>query len=103
MVPLLAKNAVKIKSGFQNAAMTGNYECAYALGILNYNLGLEKITDYNTISDLKENVLKQAEHFETEDGKLRQMLKILREYEASDEIDDQMRELFDMGFDDKKL
>ena len=34
MVTLLAKNAVQIKCGFENAIMTGNYECAYALGVL---------------------------------------------------------------------
>lgn len=31
MVTLLAKNAVQIKCGFENAIMTGNYECAYVL------------------------------------------------------------------------
>ena len=83
--------------------MTGNYECAYALGILNYNLGIEKITDYKTIADLKEKLLQQAKEYQTADQQLHQMLQILREYEASDTIDDQMRELFNMGFNDKKL
>ncbi|MBO6141867.1 MAG: DUF3837 family protein, partial [Lachnospira sp.] len=45
MVPVLAKNAVRIKCNFQNAGMTGNYECAYALGILNAQLGLPEITE----------------------------------------------------------
>nr|MBP8836392.1 DUF3837 domain-containing protein [Lachnospira sp.] len=54
MVPVLAKNAVRIKCNFQNAGMTGNYECAYALGILNAQLGLPEITEYENIAALKE-------------------------------------------------
>lgn len=103
MVSLLAKNAVHIKCNFENACMTGNYECAYALGILNYNLGLEKITDYGNLVELKEKIIEAAKGYQTEDQKLLQMIHILKEYEASEEIDSQMRELFDMGFADKKL
>ena len=36
LVSELAKQAVNIKCGFENAKMTGNYECAYALGIVWY-------------------------------------------------------------------
>ena len=52
MVPVLAKNAVRIKCNFQNAGMTGNYECAYALGILNAQLGLPEITEYEDIAEM---------------------------------------------------
>lgn len=103
MVELLAKNAVRIKCGFENAGMTGNYECAYALGILNYQLGIQKITEYQTIAELKEKLLKEAQNYQTDEVLLKQMLNILREYEAADTADEQMRELFDMGFRDKNL
>lgn len=103
MVPILAKNAVKIKCNFPNAVMTGNYECAYALGILNAALGLEEVTDYKDIADLKEQILSYACEYQPEEENMRQMLHILKEYEASDEINDQMKELFDMGFADKKI
>ena len=85
MVPVLAKNAVRIKCNFQNAGMTGNYECAYALGILNAQLGLPEITEYEDIAALK------------------QMVHLLKEYEAAPVADEQMRELFTMGFHDKNL
>lgn len=103
MVSLLAKNAVQIKCNFENACMTGNYECAYALGILNYNLGLEKIADYENLVQLKEMILEAAEEYQPEEQKLLQMIHILKEYEPSEEMDNQMRALFDMGFTDKKL
>lgn len=34
MIPLLAKNAVSIKCKYNDAGLTGNYECAYSLGII---------------------------------------------------------------------
>ena len=60
MVPVLAKNAVRIKCNFQNAGMTGNYECAYALGILNAQLGLPEITEYEDIVDTVKAELKEC-------------------------------------------
>ena len=36
MVPILAKQALARKCEFSNARMTGNYECAYALGAVSY-------------------------------------------------------------------
>lgn len=103
MVPILAKNAVKIKCTFPNAVMTGNYECAYALGIINAALGLEQVTEYENIADLKEKILSHADSYQPEEENMRQLLHILKEYEAADEIDDQMKELFDMGYADKKV
>ena len=64
MVPVLAKNAVRIKCNFQNAGMTGNYECAYALGILNAQLGLPEITEYEDIAALKEQLLESSDKIE---------------------------------------
>ena len=93
MVPVLAKNAVRIKCNFQNAGMTGNYECAYALGILNAQLGLPEITEYEDIAALKEQLLEKAADYKTEDAGLKQMVHLLKEYEAAPVADEQMREL----------
>ena len=102
-IPVLAKNAVRIKCNFQNAGMTGNYECAYALGILNAQLGLPEITEYEDIAALKEQLLEKAADYKTEDAGLKQMVHLLKEYEAAPVADEQMRELFTMGFHDKNL
>mgnify|MGYP000840623426 CR=1 FL=1 len=42
MVPILAKQALARKCGFTNARMTGNYECAYALGVVSGALAIPK-------------------------------------------------------------
>jgi hypothetical protein len=103
MVLSLAVNALRIKCGFENACMTGNYECAYALGILSAQLGMEKPDKVENIKDLKEDVFIKAKDFTTDDKKLMQMVHILKEYEPSDIFDLQMQELYFMGYADKKL
>lgn len=103
MVPILAKQAIQIKCGFENARLTGNYELAYALGILSASAGIDKVEQYNSMSELKENVMKQTEGFSTENEHLKKLLELLMDYEPSEAFDDQMKELFDMGYADKNL
>ena len=59
MVTLLAKNAVQIKCGFENAIMTGNYECAYALGVLCAISGQQQYENYGNIIELKKKLKKK--------------------------------------------
>lgn len=103
MVPLLAKNAVQIKCKFSSAVMTGNYECAYALGILTAAAGLPEITAYESIAQLKEQVMSAVETFQPDEEALQRLIEMLKEYEPSDSLDEQMRELYIVGFADKKL
>lgn len=103
MIPLLAKNAVLIKVGFENAKMTGNYECAYALGVLSGAAGIPKEEDFQSIGQLKEKVFGQLNDYTTQDTKLNQMIKMLNEYEATEIFDNQMKELYNIGYIDKKL
>ena len=60
MVPVLAKNAVRIKCNFQNAGMTGNYECAYALGVLCAISGQQQYENYGNIIELKKNLTNKS-------------------------------------------
>lgn len=103
MVTLLAKNALRIKCGFSSACMTGNYECAYALGILTAAAGLEVFSGYESIRALKEKVMQAAGSFKTTDDSLQRMIEMLMEYEAAETFDAQMQELYADGYADKKL
>ncbi|MBQ4283473.1 MAG: DUF3837 domain-containing protein [Lachnospira sp.] len=103
MIPLLAKNAVKVKSGFTTACMTGNYECAYALGIVTAAAGLEKEQEITDIVQLHRMVLEKIVNYEPEGDNMVRLLEMLREYEPSEKCDEQMQELYYVGFDDKKL
>ena len=50
MVVSLVRTAIQTKCRYDNARMTGNYECAYALGILTSQEGVEP---EGTITELK--------------------------------------------------
>lgn len=103
MVPILAKNAVKSKCGFENAGMTGNYECAYALGILTAAAGNPQVIEYESIIELKTKVMSQLQSFVTEEQGLKRLMQMVSEYEPSSAIDGQMKELYSIGIADKRL
>ena len=53
MVPILAKQALARKCEFSNARMTGNYECAYALGVVSGALAIPKEENAANLVELK--------------------------------------------------
>ncbi len=103
MIPILAKNAVKIKCGFSNAIMTGNYECAYGLGIISALAGLKKEENIENIKELHSRVMEAVKNYEPESDEIKRLVAILREYEPSNLCDAQVKELYYMGFNDKKV
>ena len=103
MVEEIAKQAIRIKCGFDNAKLTGNYECAYALGILSGAAGIEKISEYDNLLDLSSKVHEKTKNFVTEDERLGKMITLLKDYEITDIFDEQMKDLYNMGYDDKKI
>lgn len=72
-------------------------------GYFKCQLGLPEITEYEDIAALKEQLLEKSADYKTEDAGLKQMVHLLKEYEAAPVADEQMRELFTMGFHDKNL
>lgn len=101
MIPILAKNAVKTKCGFSNAIMTGNYECAYGLGVISALAGLPKEENIENIKELYKRVMESVKNYEPESHDIKRLVAILQEYEPSDLCDSQVKELYCMGFNDK--
>ena len=56
MVPILAKQALARKCEFSNARMTGNYECAYALGVVSGALAIPKEENAANLVELKNKI-----------------------------------------------
>ena len=94
MVSELAKQAVNIKCGFENAKMTGNYECAYALGIISKAAGIEKNTLRRSVDD-------KLKWIEIQDDKIKKLIQMLSDYETTEVFDEQMRGLYKDGYDGK--
>ncbi len=103
MVTELARQAVCIKCRFENAKLTGNYECAYALGILSAQAGLPKKETMDNLSSLAEEVFAAWENKKTDDEKITKLCELTKDYEIHEDFDNQMLELYQMGYRDMQI
>lgn len=103
MVPILAKQALARKCEFPNAKMTGNYECAYALGVVSGALAIPKEENVINIVELKNKIEPQYKALSSDDEQIKKLILLLEDYEPSDIFDEQMLELYNDGYADKKI
>ena len=103
MIPLLAKNAVRLKCTYQDAGLTGNYECAYALGVVAVSTGQEKCSSIEDFPSFKQSVMERAVEYQGEDDKMKRLFELIDEYEAGEVNDEQILELYNMGYADKTI
>ncbi len=98
MVAELAKQAIKIKCGFENAKMTGNYECAYALGIISKEAGISLKEDFVNIVELREYIENNIKDYTPNNDKIKRLIEMLSDYETTDVFDEQMKILYNDGY-----
>lgn len=103
MVPILAKQALARKCEFSNARMTGNYECAYALGVVSGALAIPKEENADNLVKLKNKIEPQYKKISSENEQIKKLILLLCDYEPSDIFDEQMRELYNEGYEDKSI
>ena len=94
MVAELAKQAIKIKCGFENAKMTGNYECAYALGIISKEAGISLKEDFVNLVELREYIENNIKDYTPNNDKIKRLIEMLSDYETTDVFDEQMKILY---------
>jgi hypothetical protein len=98
MVAELAKQAIKIKCGFENAKMTGNYECAYALGIISKEAGISLKEDFVNLVELREYIENNIKDYTPNNDKIKRLIEMLSDYETTDVFDEQMKILYNDGY-----
>lgn len=103
MVVSIARQAVIIKSQTGNSILLGNYECAYALGLLSKMAGIPENETFSDMRQWREEVLDQLGDFSSDDERLTEVLRILKNYEPDAEVDAQMKELYRMGFWENRM
>ena len=103
MVPVLAKQALARKCEFDNAKMTGNYECAYALGVVTGALDIPKPDNIDNMVSLKESVEALYNNRNTDSEQINKIISLLADYEPSEQFDEQMAGLFNDGYEDRKI
>lgn len=103
MVLILAKQALARKCEFTNARMTGNYECAYALGVVSGTLAIPKEENVTNLVELKNKIEPQYKEAVSDNEQIKKLVSLLCDYEPSDIFDEQMRELYNDGYSDKSI
>ena len=87
MVTELVKTAIATKCLYENARMTGNYECAYSLGLLSYLEGLNEHSVITELDSVYKDVMENVDKINTQDEKIKQLVKILKDYEITPKFD----------------
>jgi len=100
MIPLLTVQAVEKKCTFEHVILLGNYELCYALGVISKVAGLQKEGSFTNAGELKEQVLSSIGNFEPQEVKLQRLLCVVKEMDGyTDAYDEQMYELYEMGYE----
>lgn len=100
MIPLLTVQAVEKKCTFEHVILLGNYELCYALGVISKVAGLQKESSFAHVGELKGRVLSSIGNFEPQEVKLQRLLCVVKEMDGyTDAYDEQMYELYEMGYE----
>lgn len=97
MVPILARQAVIIKSVHNTSIMLGNYECAYALGLLIKISGMQQPQEYENLEELRLHVLAGLKEYVPQNEREENLIHMLQFYKADKTMDGQVAELLNMG------
>jgi hypothetical protein len=76
--------------------MMGNYEFYYAAGLV-YKLTGNTATEILEPQQLIEEVNRMLTDYKTDDVREQHLIRMLKDYEPDDKLDEQMRELFQVG------
>ena len=100
MIPLLTVQAVEKKCTFEHVILLGNYELSYSLGVLSRAAGLPKENSFGNVGELKKIVLAGVENYEPQEIAMQRLLRVVKEMDGyTDVYDEQMYELYEMGYE----
>lgn len=102
MVTSIARQSVIIKCNLATSIMTGNYEFYYATGLL-YKLTGHEAGELSEPAALHARVLEVLDTYAPADDREKHLAKMLRFYKPTELFDEQMKELFQTGYNERYL
>lgn len=100
MIPLLTAQAVERKCSFEHVILLGNYELCYGLGVLAKAAGLEKKASFDNVGVLKQDIVDAIGEYQPEAVTMQRLVRIVKEMDGyTDDYDEQMYELYEMGYE----
>ncbi|WP_022749854.1 DUF3837 family protein [Lachnobacterium bovis] len=101
MVTSIVRQSVIIKCKQKISAMLGNYEFYYSVGFLNKKYDLGCNSQMKPV-EIKEKIASKLEAIEGDSPEEEYLITILKKYRPSDEYNDDMVEVFEMGVNEQK-
>ncbi len=103
MVTSLARQSVIIKANREDNMLLGNYECAYALGVMSLVSGIPLSDEREDIRVLHQDFLKRLKDYAPKNHQEEQLKKILLRYHPDAETNEEMKELLEWGLKEDRL
>ncbi len=103
MVTSLARQSVIIKAGREHNSILGNYECAYAIGVMSKVSGIPLPDERTDMKTLHRNFTEKLSSYAPQNKQEKQLRKILMAYKPSPELDEEMKELLEWGLQEDRL
>lgn len=99
MIPLLTAQAIERKCSFEHVVLLGNYELCYSLGIISKAAGLTKESTFDNVGALKDKILGAIGSYQPAEVTMQRLLRVVKEMDTyTENYDDQMYELYEMGY-----
>ena len=98
----IARQSVIIKCNIQQSVLVSNYEFYYLAGLMNRCFNLECNEDMEP-AKLHEYILSKLEDLTPQNDQEKYLIHMVSIYEYLDDYDDQMKELFRWGCEEKDL
>lgn len=103
MVQSIARYAVIRKTDKEVNILTGNYEAAYAEGLLFQMLQIDPDPSVHSVKELQLILLKSVEGWTPPDERTECLIHMLKEYKPSDIWDEDVEQLFEQGKNEKRI
>lgn len=97
MVPDIARTAVIRKTKKDVNIMTGNYEAAYAIGLLSMLSGVSVDSAEKSIANMKDRLLAGLEAYTSKSEEEKILIQMLKHYKPSAVWDEDVETLYQMG------
>ncbi len=101
MVPFLAKQSIVIKSGRDHNTILGNYECAYAVGLMSRLSGIAIEEHPEDLPGAMTEFIEKLQNYQTADEREKRLQHILSLYKVEPLADAQVYELLKMGLEEE--
>lgn len=103
MIPVLARESIILKSRRDFNTILGNYECAYAIGVMSQLSGIPVIEDHSDMQQMHAAFMEKLKDYKPADIHQERIKKILQLYKPAEMMDAQVEELLQWGLREDRL